>query len=281
MKADATLTRVLFESTGEKCQTELEVTILPNFLPRLDNWIKDKCGDIIKREIYQGCENGLTRVIYTVSGPQVWAHVGLPLLINQSLETPTLREEIVKLLETPTVKTLPSIFQLMDLNMPTPLSEKTSLLSQQFWTAMKKDQASTVLTGIGLLYVQPPFMTLPVSPASSVQSQTEKQLSDSQPMEVGSARLIRFWISYCRECFGTNIQITVWIDPNNNDRVIDGDPPNDDCWCESCEQNNDWDTIDVNATDRSDALARIVPILRQMQEEENPPSESNGETSEN
>lgn len=39
----------------------------------------------------------------------------------------------------------------------------------------------------------------------------------------------------CSVCGGTNIQLQAWVDPNNNNRYIEG-TEDDECWCEDCQE---------------------------------------------
>lgn len=39
----------------------------------------------------------------------------------------------------------------------------------------------------------------------------------------------------CSVCGSTNIQLQAWIDPNNNNKYIEG-TEDDECWCENCQE---------------------------------------------
>jgi hypothetical protein len=39
----------------------------------------------------------------------------------------------------------------------------------------------------------------------------------------------------CNRCKGTEIRVTAWVLPNRNFELVDGDPPTDQIWCDTCE----------------------------------------------
>lgn len=43
----------------------------------------------------------------------------------------------------------------------------------------------------------------------------------------------------CPKCGSNKIQSAEWTDPNDDDRIVDGDPPlSDSVWCEACESHS-------------------------------------------
>lgn len=44
--------------------------------------------------------------------------------------------------------------------------------------------------------------------------------------------ILYYW---CGECGSKNVEVTAWVDPNNDDKPIDADPPRDVYWCNSCD----------------------------------------------
>lgn len=102
---------------------------------------------------------------------------------------------------------------------------------------------------------------LTVNHVNSVLFPLENQSSDSQPMEQESKELMTYCVYYCKECNGTNIEISAWIDPNDGDAVLDSEGPLDMGWCRDCQDNCVWDILDIEAESMDQAIEMVPSVL--------------------
>jgi len=276
MAKDATLTRVRYVCTGGRFRTEIEVETSHRFLEKLGLYLTARYGVTTRPATYREMENGLITVTFVVSERLAVDGEALPIHISLSKETVTPPNVIELLFLKTTPWTLPSTSLRMVSNMPTGWFDSASPPSLRFYQVMNKERHSKVLTAIRCLYAQQPIPKLTPSvktstakAASSALSPTEEPSLDSQPTEANNARLTTHWVYFCRGCYSTNIEIAAWVDPNNEFNVVEGEGPNDDCWCHDCLMNHAFGCQAARAETWEEAVAIATAMAVAHERDEN------------
>lgn len=132
-----------------------------------------------------------------------------------------------------------------------PQSYVDTLLRQEVIKSPSAQQLTT-LEMSHLIGDQIQSRALPVNYAPST---IDAQSLDSQPMERVQGRSTVTWVVWiCEECLNPHIHVTTWVDPNNEFRNTGDDPPMDHGWCPDCQDNCQYDCIDIDATSMGHAI---------------------------